>query len=202
MLQGALVLFGADPLAADPSVRLSSKWTGQKPLDEAEHVRAIALNQKMGQLALSIALGSKVRSFPATSNDSGPKTYLDAAESHLSSALTAMLRLGGLSAKGKEPMTEPIIVGRDVNLPETSSQEGDLGGMVDMQGLGVTMEALAEVHAKKGEFDIAGQLLLQAISTLMPPQNQALPPAVNRCQAAMVRGLQSQFSKLNDVCSS
>jgi hypothetical protein len=53
---------------------------------------------------------------------------------------------------------------------------------VDKRGLGMTMEALAEVYTRKGRSDLAGQLLLQAVSTLLPPQSEQPPSLLDQCQ--------------------
>jgi hypothetical protein len=66
-------------------------------------------------------------------------------------------------------------------LPESTDESGE-GGRVDKRGLGMTMEHLAEIYARKGQYDVAGQLLLQAVSTLLPPQSQQAPPVRDRCQ--------------------
>ncbi|BEJ13309.1 hypothetical protein CspHIS471_0304830 [Cutaneotrichosporon sp. HIS471] len=80
--------------------------------------------------------------------------------------------------------SEPVIVGRDVRLPHDN--EGDTG-RVNRRGLGMTMEALAEVYGRRGRPDLAGQLVLQAITTLLPPQAEegSIQPA-DRCQAALL----------------
>ena len=178
----ALNLFGSDPLDADPQRRISSQWAGAQQLTPDEHLRAIALNQKLGQLALQLANSARVHPYPKSiDNGAGSKTFLDAADLHLSSALTALLRIGLPSEEtDTETPKQPVVVGRDVELPTSR-----VGGSVDHQALGVTLEALAEVYATKGQIEYAQQLLVQAISTLIPP-DQATPPPRDRCQAAMV----------------
>lgn len=165
-LRTALQLFGGDPLAG----------TG-RPTSQSDHVRAVGLAQKIGQLALQIGGMSLVLPYPRTEGE-GVKTWDEAAEKYLSSALTAMLRLG-LSDR---PKGDVVVVGRDVDLPE-SSLEGD-GGKVDKRGIGMTMESLAEVYARKGQYDLAGQLLIQAVSTLLPPKSEQVPSVSDRCQGA------------------
>ena len=187
-LMVALSYFGADPLSSDPAERISTAWSGERKLTQKEHLRAVALNQKLGQLALSIALAPKVTPYPSMDRArDGPTSYLDAAEMQLSSALAASLRIGlgsrasGGDASGGGAGTEPVVVGRDFQMPNARASSG----AGDLQNLGITMEALAEVYARKGRFEYAQQLLVQAISTLLPPQEADAPPR-DRCQAAMV----------------
>ena len=177
-LRDALDLFGPDPLAADAVARSSGSWAGGSRLSEADHIRAIGLSQKLGQLALQNATASIIRSYPAPARSEAPKTWDKAAEYHLSAALTAMLRLG--LATRPTGSKGAVVVGRDVDLSDSSSM--DEGGRVDRRGLGMTMESLAEVYARKGQYDLAGQLLLQAVSTLLPPQAIETPPVADRCQ--------------------
>ena len=173
-LRDANDLLGPDPLSSEPSSRAAGAWAGGAKLSDTDHVRAIGLAQKLGQLALQISSSSSIRSYPTSTQD-GPKTWDAAAEYHLSSALTAMLRLGLYARPANE--STPVFVGRDVDLPV-----GEEGGGVDKRGLGVAMEALAEVYSRRGQYDLAGQLLLQAVSTLLPPGIQEPPSLQDRCQ--------------------
>lgn len=192
-LRSALEHFGREPLSSDPSKRLveagigtgsgSGWYTGH--LSQEDHLRAIGLHQKLGQLALQMSSMSVPPPFPLTSErGTAPQRWDDAAEYYLSAALTAMLRLG----LTRPEAGGPAIVGRDSDLPdpivlsEGGEGEVDAGGRVDKRGLGMTMESLAEVYARKGQYDIAGQLLLQAVSTLLPPQSKEVPPLRDRCQ--------------------
>lgn len=200
-LQTALEQFGPAPLSPNPQDRIAGTWSGNVLMSENDHVRAIGITQKLGQLALEISTGATAHIYPASEDRSAPKSYFDAAEKYLSEALNAMLRLG-LNVNGPQPPGSisgedkairgsaghgRVIVGKDVVLPEASvGEEDDGGGRVDIRGLGMTMEWLAEVYATKGEPAIAGQLLIQAISTLLPPQSTEQPPAKDRCQAALV----------------
>ncbi|WWD16682.1 hypothetical protein CI109_101112 [Kwoniella shandongensis] len=194
-LDKALKMFGPDPLA--PAYQRSSAkngagsdaWIGEGyVLSEKDHIRSIGLSQKLGQLALEIA-SSSTQSFSTTSLGPKYKTWDEAAESHLSSALTAMLHLG-LNANTTAPGTGgQVILGRDVNLPdspEPTEEDSQEGGRVDKRGLGMTMESLSEVYARKKQFDMAAQLLLQATSLLLPPGSKETPPLRDRCQAAML----------------
>ncbi len=177
-LRESLELFGPDPLDANPDIRISGRWAGGSKLAESDHIRAIGLYQKLGRLALQIATSSTVRPYPATSQPDGPKTWDESAEQYLSGALTAMLRLGLSNRPASSP--QQVVVGRDIDLPE--SPLDDESGRVDKRGLGVTMESLAEVYARKGQYDLAGQLLLQAMSILLPPQATETPSVSDRCQ--------------------
>ena len=184
----ALSYFGSNALSPDSAERISTAWTDGRKLTEKEHLRAIALNQKLGQLALAIASSSKVTPYSSEKQD-GPTSYLNAAEMHLSEALGASLRVGlgsrartGIDDSGAEGAS-PVVVGRDWQPPAGTSGSGF--GLMDVQSLGMTMESLAEVYARKGQFEYAQQLLVQAISTLLPPNESDVPPR-DRCQAAMV----------------
>lgn len=174
----ALEQLGESPLAPDPRQRKAGAWAAGRTLSEKDHIRAIGLNQKMGQVALQIESSSTVRLFPTQQGKGGPRSWLDAAEQHLTAALTAMLRLG-LDRKVLE--ANEVITGRDIQLPDDDGVGDDDGGRVDKQGLGITMESLAEVHAKKGEYDLASQLLLQTISIILPPAADS-PSVEDRCR--------------------
>lgn len=132
-----------------------------------------------------------------------------AAEEYLGAAIGAMLKLGlqhrqaaAATAAGPQAGAEggaapagaavpgsgtsdPVIVGRDVRLPHDNvpGEEGDTSGRVNRRGLGMTMEALAEVYGRRGRPDLAGQLVLQAITTVLPPQAEpgSILPA-DQCQ--------------------
>lgn len=204
-LRTALEMFGPDPLRRPAALPLpeatalgggpGGQWIGEGyRLTEKDHVRAIGLYQKLGQLALEVASSPTGSTYASTLGEGSTeqmfKTWDDAAEYYLSSALTSMLHLG-LPGSSSTPSTGgPVILGRDVSLPEALPNENpedvDQGGQVDKRGLGMTMESLSEVYARKGQYDMAGQLLLQAISLLLPPQSKETPPMRDRCQAAMV----------------
>ncbi|OXM76416.1 hypothetical protein C364_05872 [Cryptococcus neoformans Bt63] len=204
-LRTALEMFGPDPLRRPAALPLpeatalgggpGGQWIGEGyRLTERDHVRAIGLYQKLGQLALEVASSPTGSTYASTLGEGSTeqmfKTWDDAAEYYLSSALTSMLHLG-LPGSSSTPSTGgPVILGRDVSLPEALPSENpedvDQGGQVDKRGLGMTMESLSEVYARKGQYDMAGQLLLQAISLLLPPQSKETTPMRDRCQAAML----------------
>lgn len=178
-LREALPHFGAEPLAKDPKYRITTPWAGSAPLTEEEHKRAIGISQKLGQMALQLSSTRVPPPFPVLEQGKGPNGWDQAAEEYLSSALTAMLRLG---MKPTKP-GQVAVAGRDVDLPVSGEGEiEDGGGRVDKRGLGMTMEALAEVYARRGQHDLAGNLLLQAVSTLLPPGSKETPPMRDRCQ--------------------
>jgi hypothetical protein len=194
ILRDGLSQFGPSPLHTDASARIAGTWAGNRQLSREDHIRAIGLSQKLGHLALQSSTATRAQVYPAEEG-TGPKNWLDAAEKHLSDALTAMLHLGLSKAGGTETTDgkQPkVIAGRDVDLPDgfaapPGEEVVDIqGGSVDKRGLGVTMEALAEIYARKGEHGIAGNLLIQAISTLLPPKTEERPPIADQCQAAMV----------------
>ncbi|KAK4686058.1 hypothetical protein P7C73_g4073, partial [Tremellales sp. Uapishka_1] len=143
--------------------------------DSNEDLRRIALSQKLGQLALDIASSPSPPSYPSLT--SSPSSWDSAAEHYLSSALTQMLKLGLKDRQSKQDA--PVVTGKDVQLPETEAG-------ISRKGLGMTMEALSEVYARRGQYDLAGQLLIQSVSTLLPPGSKEPPPVTDRCQAALL----------------
>jgi tetratricopeptide (TPR) repeat protein len=175
----ALGLFGPSPLAKDRAP--ANGWAEGHVLDDEDHLRAIGLAQKLGQIAVRMGSFPIPPPFPHAATDK-LKSWDGAGEAYLSGALGAMLRLGLAGRAPPTPESGPVVIGRDVNLPE---KEGDTEGRVNRRGLGMTMEALAEVYARQGQYALAGQLLIQAISTLVPPQDKN-PSVADRCQAAMV----------------
>jgi len=201
-LHNALDMFGPGPLSSTSGSALGGgAWAGEGYiLNEKDRIRSIGLYQKLGQLALEIATTPRSPSYsssssPASSSTSNLKTWDEVAEHYLSSALTAMLKLG---LSSRPPSTTAngetqVIAGRDINLPSSSSSndpEADLdpnqGGRVDKRGLGMTMESLSEVYARKKQYDLSAQLLLQAVSLLLPPGSKETPPVRDRCQGEFI----------------
>ncbi|RSH94468.1 hypothetical protein EHS25_004271 [Saitozyma podzolica] len=197
----ALSLYGKNPTDLDPGAAVPG-WARGEALSPLDRLRVIGLEQKLGQLALDISSRRSLPPYPLVPDPNGPTGWEEAAERHLSAAIKAMLKLGlahrggGASggtgaADGTSSSKEShgqVVVGRDLALPDSTDESGDTG-RVDKRGLGMTMEHLAEIYARKGQYDVAGQLLLQAVSTLLPPQSQQAPPVRDRCQAAMTRTL-------------
>ncbi|WVR03966.1 hypothetical protein IAU60_000965 [Kwoniella sp. DSM 27419] len=194
-LRTALEMYGVDPIRR-PGSTGAGEWAGGAgyQLTERDHLRVIGLHQKLGQLALEASSSAKAPPFTRSAVELSPgpgfegnkvETWNDAAEYYLSSALTAMLQLG---LAGRSPSTgqSGIVLGRDIALPEAPGEEDTEGGRVDKRGLGMTMESLSEVYARKKQYDLAAQLLLQAVSLLLPPQTEITPPVRDRCQAAML----------------
>lgn len=195
-LREALPHFGEEPLAKDPKFRISSTWAGNGPLSEEEHKRVIGISQKLGQMALQLSSTRVPPPFPVVESGKGPNGWDQAAEEYLSSALTAMLRLG-MKPTSTAKAGSVAVAGRDVDLPQGGEGDGaieDGGGRVDKRGLGMTMEALAEVYARRGQYDLAGNLLLQAVSTLLPPQSKETPSMRDRCQGKCRRESRPHYS--------
>jgi hypothetical protein len=126
-----------------------------------------------------------------------PEDWNKAAEHFLSGALASMLRIGlgetaaydgdrgeAIEQKGQFTAKRPVVAGRDVKLPHDESEEIQYGGKVNKRGLAITMETLAEVYARDSRYDLAGQLLLQTLSILIPPDGQH--SSSDLCQAAQV----------------
>ncbi|WRT65529.1 uncharacterized protein IL334_002474 [Kwoniella shivajii] len=212
-LRNAVEMFGQNPLRQpnDTPINLAgnnssssssgnSRWIGNDYiLNHKDHIRVIGLYQKLGQLSLEISSSKKAPSFKpssTSSNDIGqapsPKieNWNDAAEFYLSEALTSLLKLGLTnppSTSNNNQTQQQVVLGRDVNLPQGEiSEDAEQGGSVDKRGLGMTMESLSEVYARKGQYNLSAQLLLQAVSLLLPPGGQDTPPVRDRCQAAMI----------------
>jgi hypothetical protein len=201
-------------LPTPSSAGSSSTSGGTYVLGEADHIRAVGLSQKLGHLA--VQLGS-MRSPPPVPARTGGGAFIDIpsgatlsksqtakawdriAEHHLSSALTAMLKLGLASSPDRRAETGgQVVLGRDLRLPVDAAAdaagagagagggiggEGDLGiGRVDKRGVAMTMEALSEVYARQGRYDLANQLLLQTVSILLPLDSKVAPPLQDQCQ--------------------
>lgn len=175
-LRDALNLFGSSPLKPGA---VSGEWAGGAKLSEQDHLRAIGLHQKLGQMAVQIGSMRVPSPYPTVPDRTSPQTWDAAAEHYLSDALTAMLRLG-LSNRPSAAASTPVVAGKDIQLPEGTVD--DAGGRVDKRGLGMTMESLAEVYARKGRYDLAGQLLIQAVSILLPPKSDAALSPSDICQ--------------------
>ncbi|WWC87698.1 uncharacterized protein L201_002590 [Kwoniella dendrophila CBS 6074] len=211
-LRNAVEMLGPNPIRPINSQQSSGfesgEWIGKEyKLNEKDHIRAIGLYQKLGQLSLDISNSRKAPLLKSSSYSENitltpqgeiVKNWNEASEYYLSSALTSMLKLG-LNINQSQSQTQSgiidntrdgqgqVVLGRDVDLPSGEiSEDTNSGGSVDKRGLGMTMEALSEVYAKKGQYDLSAQLLLQAVSLLLPPGSQATPPVRDRCQAAML----------------
>jgi hypothetical protein len=186
-LRTAFAELGQSALSPTPSQRISGKWAGSRPLTHDEYLRAIALAQGLGAAAASVVTGRNRMKYPIPDSQvpGQPQNWEDAAKHYLEGALTALLRLG---LQDRSPDTkDPVVVGRDVVIPESrESSDSEVGGKIDKRGMGVTMELLSEVYAREGRHDLAGQLLIQAISTLLPANATTPPPLRDRCQAAQV----------------
>lgn len=209
-LRTATEHFGPNPLSKDLASRTIADGWYAGTITPEDHLRVIGLYQKLGQIAIQMSGMTVPPPFPqppsstsalagttaqATSTpNANPRRWDDAAEHYLSSALTAILQLGLT-----KPTSGSTVVGRDVNLPGDatvsvkSGQDELEGGRIDRRGLGMTMEALSEVYARKGQNDLAGQLLIQAVSTLLPPQATEQPSARDRCQG------ESKICKMNKM---
>lgn len=127
-----------------------------------------------------------------------PPNWNKAAEHFLSAALASMLRIGlgetkpydgdakeQIEKHGQFSARKPVIAGRDVVLPQDGEDDIEYGGRVSRRGLGITMETLAEVYARDKRYDLAGQLLLQTLSILIPFDNPNHSSS-DLCQAAQV----------------
>lgn len=178
-LRSALHQLGETPLIPSSS---AGEWAGSGyTLTPSDHIRAIGLSQKLGHLAVQISAGPHPPPFPIeTTGKPGPTGWLEAAETYLTGSLTAMLKLGLI--KGGAALGESLIAGRDIELGETSVGDDEEGGRVDKRGMGMTMEALSEVYARKGQYEYAAQLLLQAVSILIPAGAKETPSPRDRCQ--------------------
>lgn len=144
----------------------STCWAGPAyRLTEKDEQRIIALHQKLGQLSLGIASDFAPPLYPAaaklvsSTTSTTPQREItkwdQAAEHHLSTALTTLLKLGA-GARDDVAVDKQFIAGRDTAFKGDSEAlpEDGLGrGGVTKRGLGMTMEALAEVFAMQGKYE-------------------------------------------------
>lgn len=164
------------PASSEPT---SHKWT------EADRIRAIGLSQKLGSLALQLS---------ARTGDE----YDRLAETYLVRALEDMIKFANISSSEE---SEAKVVGRDFKFADDSAEaiakrgeepDESIGGKVTRKGMGKTMEALADLYAKRGQYEMANPLYVQAITTLLPSDGDAekgsaqrrKPSPADICQAA------------------
>ncbi|ORY25844.1 hypothetical protein BCR39DRAFT_542990 [Naematelia encephala] len=221
-LRTALELFGPHALDKDASARISGDWAGNIQISDGDHIRAIGLAQKLGDLALRISNKSIISPFPHSTptptstpasipaplsasaptplsttaknrkveEQVGPRSWPEAAEHYFSTALSAMLRIG-LASRSPES-TDQVIIGRDLELADGNGTDTDAdgsgSGKITKRTVALTMMGLSDVYASKGEYALAGQLLIQAVSTLLPPTapSEDVLPVADRCQAAVL----------------
>lgn len=130
-----------------------------------------------------------------------PNDWNTAAEHFLSSALASMLRIGlgevtdyygdrkdANIDRSQFAAKQPIVAGRDITLPQDGDDDIEYGGKVNRRSMGITMETLAEVYARDERYDLAGQLLLQTLSILIPPDERN-HSSMDLCQAAQVNSV-------------
>lgn len=153
-------LFKPQPPAVFTSPNVAPKPRREGEQEEAEEERPVLV------APVPAGLGSNANGWD------------EAAEIYLHAALGAMMRIGL-----KKHAEGPVVVGRDISLPhDEDSLDND--GRVNRRGLGMTMEALADVYARQKRYDLAAQLLVQAVSTVIPPQENN-PSAEDRCQGEL-----------------
>ncbi len=125
------------PASSEPT---SHKWT------EADRIRAIGLSQKLGSLALQLS---------ARTGDE----YDRLAETYLVRALEDMIKFANISSSEE---SEAKVVGRDFKFADDSAEaiakrgeepDESIGGKVTRKGMGKTMEALADLYAKRGQYE-------------------------------------------------
>lgn len=111
----------------------------------ADRTRSIGLAQKIGTLALHI-------SGPTEKDQNG-----QLAEQYLTRALEAMIKLAG-GVEGKDAK----LVGRDFEFPQQGSgqetqEDSDVDGArlnkVTRKSMGITMEALADLYVRRGDYE-------------------------------------------------
>jgi hypothetical protein len=190
-LRQAFDQMGIHSMSSNPSQRISGTWAGSRVLTHDEYLRAVALCQGLGAAAASVVTGKTRMKYPVPIPDGldskQPQNWDEAAVFYLENALAALLRLGLQTRSSESDGAGPIVVGRDVEIPDSrESVDSEVGGKIDKRGMGITMELLSEVYASQKRYDLAGQLLIQAVSTLLPANSQVPPPLADRCQAAQV----------------
>jgi len=134
------------------------RWT------EQDRIRAIGLSQKLGSLAIML------------SRRNGDE-YDKLAETYLVRALQEMISMASITS-ASQSKDGTRVVGRDFTFngdDDTDSSNDPAtptdsigGGKITRKGMGKTMEALADLYARRGQFDAANPLYVQAITTLLP----------------------------------
>ncbi|PWN47495.1 hypothetical protein IE53DRAFT_390370 [Violaceomyces palustris] len=166
-----------------------------------ERMRAVALSQKLGDLAQceqvltaiipfeeAEPIAAKVRKGEVT----GTSDSFDPAERHLVWSVEELLRLTVPSEErerilleseqGKESSAAAAISSRPQNSVEGGGVDGGGGILISELGLppwvgrqeiGASIEALGAFYAKRGKAEFAVPLYLQALSILMPPNSNS-----------------------------
>ncbi|KAI3629183.1 hypothetical protein CBS9595_000255 [Malassezia furfur] len=141
-----------------------------------ERMRAVALAQKLGDLAVG---GARVRAF----DDGTAHRTSSPAEGYLSWSVSELMRL---VQTGGTPGGGPLMLA-DLHLPP----------WVSAQELGGSVEALGAFYASHDIAEYAVPLYLQAISLLMPIRGdgakRAPPTVAERCRAAILMNNLSQI---------
>ncbi|KAJ9121783.1 hypothetical protein QFC22_002405 [Naganishia vaughanmartiniae] len=167
----------------------------------SDRTRSIGLAQKLGTLALHIA------------DSTGKDKNAELAEVYLTRALNAMIQLGSGNSSGKKADTK--LVGRDFDFPQeggkAQAQENmDVDGarlnQVTKKSMGITMEALADLYARRGDHELANPLYVQAISTLLPTSPEEVksagkPPLMNSLSSSMLNPPSSDNIKASKAWS-
>ncbi len=110
-----------------------------------DRIRAIGLSQKLGSLALIL------------SRRNGDE-YDQVAENHLSRALNEMMAMAVIAEpSGRAAGESTRVAGRDFNFEgddaDASQETADLPGKLTRKRMGKTMETLADLYAKRGQFE-------------------------------------------------
>jgi hypothetical protein len=144
VLSDALEFLDRHRAQAGTSMSMStstSQWT------DKDRIRVIGLAQKLGSLALQL------------STRTGDE-YDVLAETYLVRALEDIIKFANVSSPDAD--SEVKVVGRDFKFADDSDEAidkrgdepmGSIGGKVTRKGMGKTMEALADLYAKRGQYE-------------------------------------------------
>lgn len=208
--------FSSSSSDASTSTPIISNTPSGEPISWGikDRTRSIGLLQKLGSISLYLAETVPARSDTYLNQAESYLTRaltsmieLGASEAAKKAAAASAEALAVGTSQGSEKHPSQV-VGRDFLFPsESSPNDSDsmpdvsrdnlgTGGKaqsldkVTKRSMGLVMESLADVYVRKGKYEFANALYVQAISTLLPPKNEknpVKPSVMDTCQAAMVR---------------
>jgi len=164
----------------------------------AERMRAVAIAQRLGDLALR----PEVRDHLVNSGE----WERDPAEVHLSWSVEELLRLVVPRDGTRKPLVQALRRGSDGAGASPAQENEEEGGIrladlhlppwVTATDLGASLEALGAFYATRGQIDYAVPLFLQALSLLLPPTSSSSSSTTTTTSAE--ESLGSRLAKLSD----
>ena len=141
-----------------------------------ERIRAVALAQRCGDLALIKEVAQSIFSTAPSLEDSS-----SLAEDHLRWSVEELLRLAVSEKDRTEAVSNPesSLILADLNLPP----------WISGATLGASLEALGQLYASQGRSDYAIPLYLQTINLLMPANKSSRsrePTVSERCRTGIL----------------